>query len=164
MANNIENWRLIDGYDNYEVSSHGRIRNNITGIILTQRIDNRYKRISLNRNGKKKYSVHRLVCFAFCPNPNNYDIVDHIDRNPMNNMFNNLRWVTKSINDRNRTCNNETGYNGISREKDIYRVSWNDNNLMRHRKSFSINKLGEQEAKRQAIEWRKQKEIEFGYL
>ena len=25
---NIEQWRLIGGYDNYEVSSHGRVRNN----------------------------------------------------------------------------------------------------------------------------------------
>ena len=24
---NIEQWRLIDGYDNYEISSHGRVRN-----------------------------------------------------------------------------------------------------------------------------------------
>ena len=31
---NIEQWRLIDGYDNYEISSHGRVRNNKTSKIM----------------------------------------------------------------------------------------------------------------------------------
>ena len=30
IADNIEMWRLINGYDNYEVSSHGRVKNNQT--------------------------------------------------------------------------------------------------------------------------------------
>ncbi len=34
IADNIEMWRLINGYDNYEVSSHGRVRNNRTMRIL----------------------------------------------------------------------------------------------------------------------------------
>ena len=31
---NNEVWRAIDGYLNYEVSSHGRVRNSNTGRIL----------------------------------------------------------------------------------------------------------------------------------
>ena len=38
IADNIENWRLIDGYDKYEVSSHGFVRNNKTGRILKHSI------------------------------------------------------------------------------------------------------------------------------
>jgi len=34
IANNIEHWALIDGYDNYEVSSFGRVRNNNTNKIM----------------------------------------------------------------------------------------------------------------------------------
>ena len=34
IADNIENWLLIDGYDNYEVSSFGRVRNNRSSRIL----------------------------------------------------------------------------------------------------------------------------------
>ena len=46
----------------------------------------------------KSHSIHRLVAFAFCDNPNNYTVVDHIDRSRTNNMFNNLRFVTVSEN------------------------------------------------------------------
>ena len=34
FAIEIEQWRLIDGYDNYEISSHGRVRNNKTSRIM----------------------------------------------------------------------------------------------------------------------------------
>lgn len=44
--------------------------------------------------------VHRLVAQAFCPNPNNYTIVDHIDSNKLNNHADNLQWVTAEINTR----------------------------------------------------------------
>ena len=39
-----------------------------------------------------------------------------------------------------------------------------DNNGKRLEKKFSIQKLGETEAKRQAIEHRKQLEIQYGYI
>ena len=35
---NIEQWRLVDGYNNYEVSSVGRVRNTITLKIMKQSI------------------------------------------------------------------------------------------------------------------------------
>jgi len=45
--------------------------------------------------------------------------VDHIDRNTKNNMPNNLRIVTKSINNHNKKIqkNNTTGYKGVSYNK-----------------------------------------------
>ena len=79
FAVNIENWRLVDGYDNYEVSSHGRIRNNQSGRILKNCINSSgYYSVLLYKDGKmKRMMIHRLVCFAFCLNPNDYNIVDH---------------------------------------------------------------------------------------
>lgn len=44
---------------------------------------------------------HRLVAQAFCENPNNYTIVDHIDRDKHNDNASNLRWVDASINAKN---------------------------------------------------------------
>ena len=79
FAQNIEQFRLVDGYDNYEVSSHGRIRNNKTARILIPGLNSGgYHHVSLCKDGKNKsHKIHRLVSFAFCENLNNYTIVDH---------------------------------------------------------------------------------------
>ena len=63
IADNIEAWMLVDGYDNYEVSSIGRVRNNLTGRILRQHNDGReYLKIELYKDGDmKNHKVHRLV-------------------------------------------------------------------------------------------------------
>ena len=55
IADNIEMWRLINSYDNYEVSSHGRVRNNKTMNILKPSLNQGgYYQISLHKNGEKK--------------------------------------------------------------------------------------------------------------
>ena len=167
FAQNIEQFRLVDGYDNYEISSHGRIRNNISGKILSPSISAGYHRVSLYKDGKvKKHKIHRLVAFAFCGNPNNYNVVDHIDNNKLNNMFNNLRWCTLSENQRNTTINinNTSGVQGISKDKNSWRVQWFDNECKQKSKNFSIKTFGDSQAKALAIAHRKAKELEFGSL
>lgn len=94
---------IIDNEEtNYSVSETGEIRNDKTGRILkgtTAR--NEYHSVQLTINKKPKtFMVHRLVAQAFCPNPNNYTIVDHIDSNKLNNHADNLQWVTAEINTR----------------------------------------------------------------
>lgn len=44
-----------------------------------------------DKTGKSNLLVHRIVAEAFIPNPNNYQEVDHIDKNPKNNCASNLR-------------------------------------------------------------------------
>ena len=39
-----------------------------------------------------------MVAEAFIPNPNDYESVDHIDCDILNNNFKNLRWCTKEFN------------------------------------------------------------------
>lgn len=54
-------------------------------------------------NGKRKGElIHRLVALHFINNPNGYPEVDHIDRDKENNNVDNLRWVTKSENNKNK--------------------------------------------------------------
>ena len=49
----------------------------------------------------KTYLAHRLIAETFIHNPENKAEVDHIDRNRCNNAVKNLRWATRSENQRN---------------------------------------------------------------
>lgn len=107
----------VRGYEElYEISNHGRVKSlakkwydksgkmlgNRGEIILKEGYRNRcdYRFVVLcNGVDKKKYkSVHRLVAIHFIENPNNYEVVNHLDSNPRNNYFENLEWTTSSGN------------------------------------------------------------------
>ena len=68
---------------------------------------------------KKRYYSHRLIWeMFFGPIPKD-KIIDHIDRNPSNNLINNLRCINQSINlhNTNERSTNKSGYKGISWDK-----------------------------------------------
>ena len=67
FAMNIEHWALIDGYDNYDISSFGRVRNNKTSRIANINTDDKgYYRIQLRKDGSAKtHRVHILAAIAF---------------------------------------------------------------------------------------------------
>ena len=77
----LEIWKLIDGYNNYSVSSYGRVRNEDTGKLLKGCIETHgYYIINLHKNGKQKtVNIHKLVANAFLDNPEGKRCVDHID-------------------------------------------------------------------------------------
>ena len=107
-ANNMEIFKDIQGYPNYQVSNMGRIWNTKTQRMLTpSEMPNGYYQINLIAvNGKrKKELVHRLVALTFIPNPNKYPEVEHKDRDRGNNTADNLCWVDRSLNNRNTSQN-----------------------------------------------------------
>lgn len=60
-----------------------------------------YRVVSLTKNGKKKdHKVHRLLAKAFIPNPSpgDFNCVNHIDGNKLNNSLENLEWCTRKGN------------------------------------------------------------------
>ena len=109
-----EEWRPVVGYEGrYEVSNLGRVRSvdrqvkvrnqyGFTGSrvypgkVLTP-VHGRgdYLMLHLSKDNKAtNFSVHRLVAFAFVPNPDNKPHIDHIDGDRHNNLPENLRWCT----------------------------------------------------------------------
>lgn len=98
----MEIWKKVDGYDNYSVSSEGRVRNDRTGRILKAGRDNDYLKVVLCKNGKtKSFSVHRLVAQAFIPNPLGLPCVDHINCVREDNRAENLKWCSYHENNSN---------------------------------------------------------------
>lgn len=51
---------------------------------------------------QEKYYTHRLIAETLIENPKNFSEVDHINRDKLCNCVNNLRWVDRSTNMRNR--------------------------------------------------------------
>jgi len=96
----MEEWRIVDGYENYEVSSHGRIRNIDTNKLLKIGIPGgQGGQVKLSKNGKAKgFTISRLVGLAFIPNPENKKYVMRKAVNGKldyyNNRVDNLVWAT----------------------------------------------------------------------
>ena len=99
----IEEWRDIKDYENYEVSSFGNVRNKKTGRILRSCNKGGYEAVGLSKTKISMCQVHRLVCQGFIPNPENKPQVNHKDKNKLNNHVSNLEWNTALENNQHRS-------------------------------------------------------------
>ena len=92
----VETFVKIVGFENYEVSNLGRVRNIKSGRILKPKL-NKYGYLihGLYKNNKQKYLfLHRIIATAFIDNPEGKPCVNHIDENKLNNDLSNLEWCT----------------------------------------------------------------------
>lgn len=130
-----EKWKPISGYEGlYEISNYGNVRSLdcyrtnklghvrfVKGKPISGYIDqDGYRRVLLyplsdNWKNRKKYFVHQLVLENFV-GPRTGKISRHLDGNPSNNFYKNLKWGTTKENclDRKRhgTSNKpEKGHN-----------------------------------------------------
>lgn len=99
----VEIWKDIPGYEGiYQVSNLGRIWSKKMAISMKLTNDRGYLRVMLIREPKSgeynSVQVHRAVCMAFIPNPENKPQVNHKNRIRSDNRLENLEWVTSSEN------------------------------------------------------------------
>ena len=104
-------YRLVRSLDNlYKISEDGteliRVKD---GLVIHPRIKHErrshatYFETRLLVHGERRHVyIHRLVAECWLGNKPNGLVTDHIDRNSLNNRYDNLRYVTHSENNRNR--------------------------------------------------------------
>ena len=115
----------IEGYENYLIYEDGRVWSKTRKEYKITTLGNHgYKIISLwKKNKGVTILLHRLIAKYFIPNPNNYDYVDHINRDRQDNRIENLRWVTASENNVNRPVKGKIPHKNISIYGNRYDVS-----------------------------------------
>lgn len=106
-ANVGEEWRDIELYPQYQVSSLGNVVRKKDGLLLKQYPQKSgYVYVILDRGfGRHYVAVHKLVCVAF-HGIDGYKqglYVDHINTIRSDNRACNLRWVTPKENANNET-------------------------------------------------------------
>ena len=135
---------VIHNFSRYTIDINGNIYSKIRKRFIKTRVTDRYKQCNLINDDKKRktISVHRLVALTFIPNPNNLPVIDHIDRNKLNNNVKNLRWTTVYENCANQSIskNNKVGYKNISICTRCFRIEIVRNHNYLFLKKYSKNK------------------------
>jgi len=150
----------IVGYENYLIYDDGRClskarnKNYNTNAIsqemfLKPRLRKNYYSYMLYKEGKcKAFDIHRLVAIHYIPNPDNYNVVNHIDCDTSNNHINNLEWCSDIYNGQSfnkKKCNIGTITTRKGAIKTSYRGQIRIYGKMYYTKSFDNKEIVQEE-------------------
>ena len=139
--NNLEDWKTISGFPIYQSSDFGRVKYVRTTEILKPTLDGRGYLHAILSKDKKHFTktMYKLIANDFTPKPETDArlVVGHIDRNKLNNMFNNLRWISshhQNLMNASKTKNpTSSTYKGVdfnnSNSKWIAQIKLNKNQI-----------------------------------
>jgi hypothetical protein len=98
-------WKIIEGFDDYKISNYGDIFSIISNKLLSKSVNEEgYEMIRLTKNDERPgFSIHRLVFRTFSGEIPENKVVDHINRISSDNYVGNLRLLTYSENNINRS-------------------------------------------------------------
>lgn len=121
-------WKDVIGYkDLYQINELGEIRSCRGNIKKQNVINSGYLVVDLYKNNvRHTLLVHRLVAQVFVPNPDNLEVVNHIDGNKLNNKASNLEWCDYTNNLNHARKSNlrpkEWQYQGKLTKKEILEI------------------------------------------
>ena len=121
MEDDSETFYELKEFDNYMINKNGEIYSKKHKKVMKQFISNKGYYYLKIRKDNKSYSklIHRLLGLQFLDNSNNLPLIDHKNRNKLDNNLNNLRWVTRSENCKNLGMreDREVKYIGVRKVK-----------------------------------------------
>jgi hypothetical protein len=154
-----ELWKIVEGFEAYEVSNLGKVRRRLPGItwktphILKPSLySKKYYGVTLCVSGKKfSRLVHILVASAFIPNPLGLPQVNHQDGNKKNCKADNLEWRSNVGNHRHAVKLGLFGQ-GVDRHQGKWRAQYNPEPNKRKLIGYFSTKQAAQQARRDAVE------------
>jgi hypothetical protein len=152
-----ETWKEIKEFEGlYWISNFCRVKSKVRqggGGIKKQQVDNHgYLSVALTKNSKTyNKQIHRIFAEQFLEGYFEGAVIDHIDRNRLNNSITNLRWVTVADNNKNRTSHGsvyetsekrkyKSNENIITKEYHYFRASYRNLKSKRFKSELEANK------------------------
>ncbi len=108
-------FKEIPGYrGRYSIDRNSAVFSWKNGVIKKQTLYQGYRFVNLWKNNRQKLiGVHRLMLLAFVGPPPSGFVSDHKNRVRSDNRIENLRYVSLSVNNHNRTSVTNHGFKGV---------------------------------------------------